>query len=374
MNTMARTRRGFLKCLAAGPLSIAFAPDVSGDAPVTMPRPIVGAIRWDAWYDPSGPVTQAMRRDLTPERYHFRLPFFAHIAADGEVTIDGSRQEVMDREISCAVEAGLGYWAFVGYEPGSSLDRGLSLYLSSSLKDQISFCLISEMSRWGTRGHTSPMIERHQLMMMLPNYQCVLHNRPLYFIGFFDKKRLLQNWGGLDSFRIAVDQMRDWVRRNRGAEPYVVIMDWQSKRAAALARDLKADAISCYAHVPAIRGRAPFSSLATAAESYWNEEANTGFAVIPTIMTGWNDEPRPSRLADEIPVYIDTAEPAQIADETKKCLLWIAKHTAQCEANAALIYAWNENTEGGWLIPTYPFNRSRLDALRNVLNNRETGR
>lgn len=32
-----------------------------------------------------------------------------------------------------------------------------------------------------------------------------------------------------------------------------------------------------------------------------------------------------------------------------------------------LIYAWNENDEGGWLMPTLPCQTDRLDALRQVL-------
>jgi hypothetical protein len=40
-------------------------------------------------------------------------------------------------------------------------------------------------------------------------------------------------------------------------------------------------------------------------------------------------------------------------------------------ANAIIIYAWNENDEGGWLIPTWKpdgqSDRSRLDVLSRVL-------
>jgi hypothetical protein len=42
-------------------------------------------------------------------------------------------------------------------------------------------------------------------------------------------------------------------------------------------------------------------------------------------------------------------------------------HPAAVPANTALIYAWNEYDEGGWLAPTYPDDRSRLEAVRRVL-------
>ena len=40
-------------------------------------RPLVGAIRWDAWYAPGTEVTSAVERSLSPTRYRWRLPFFA---------------------------------------------------------------------------------------------------------------------------------------------------------------------------------------------------------------------------------------------------------------------------------------------------------
>lgn len=32
-----------------------------------------------------------------------------------------------------------------------------------------------------------------------------------------------------------------------------------------------------------------------------------------------------------------------------------------------LIYAWNENDEGGWLVPTAPCDQTRLEALHKLL-------
>ena len=38
-----------------------------------------------------------------------------------------------------------------------------------------------------------------------------------------------------------------------------------------------------------------------------------------------------------------------------------------CEAQVALAYAWNENTEGGWLLPTKGNGTMRLDAVAKAL-------
>ena len=36
-------------------------------------RPMVGAIRWDAWYGRGSPVSE-VEKTLGPKKYHFRLP------------------------------------------------------------------------------------------------------------------------------------------------------------------------------------------------------------------------------------------------------------------------------------------------------------
>lgn len=43
----------------------------------------VGAVRWDAWYGAPpgniGVVGRTVTMDLSPSRYHYRLPFFAQV-------------------------------------------------------------------------------------------------------------------------------------------------------------------------------------------------------------------------------------------------------------------------------------------------------
>jgi len=52
-------------------------------------------------------------------------------------------------------------------------------------------------------------------------------------------------------------------------------------------------------------------------------------------------------------------------------LSWIRKNPDITPAKAVIIYAWNENDEGGWLTPTWSAdgkpNTARLDAIRPVL-------
>ena len=84
--------------------------DPAEDAPAAaqpVPRIAVGAIRWDAWHGEASSVGEVVEGTLGPKRYHNRLPFFAKVISDDQVEIRGDTQEVMDREIAYAHEAGL---------------------------------------------------------------------------------------------------------------------------------------------------------------------------------------------------------------------------------------------------------------------------
>src|SRR5690348_3139985 len=116
-------------------------------------RPIVGAIRWDAWHSGKGTPGLAVEASLGPREWHNRLPFFAEVLSDTEVKVDGSSQEVMDQEIAYAKQAGLDYWAFVTYNPNDAMSIGMRNYLDSKHNKDIHFCLITETSRWGKAQH-----------------------------------------------------------------------------------------------------------------------------------------------------------------------------------------------------------------------------
>ena len=99
---------------------------LSSDAKVE--KPIVGAIRWDAWHGARGPVGQVVERTLGPAKYHYRLPFFAKVLADDKVEIRGDSQEVMDREIAYAQAAGVDFphgYRELGLSDGGSVLEGV---------------------------------------------------------------------------------------------------------------------------------------------------------------------------------------------------------------------------------------------------------
>jgi len=65
------------------------------------------------------------------------------------------------------------------------------------------------------------------------------------------------------------------------------------------------------------------------------------------------------------------ATPEEIATHLQDALKWVEANPCVAEANTIQIYAWNEITEGGWLLPSNPalnpVGAGRLNAIANVL-------
>jgi hypothetical protein len=340
---------------------------------------LVGAIRWDAWYDGTeGTVEQAVEKDLSPAQFHSRAPAFATVDAAGNLHINGNSQAEMSLEIQQAYTAGINYWAFDFYGSGSPMDNALSLYLNNPNNSLVNFCL-TDTAGWGaTSTNYQAAIDQRVALMTQPTYQRVDGGRPLYYL-MLPSAANLAWWGNNPANLLpAVTYLRQQVEAKTGENPYVVIMG-NPTEAAAWAQILGAEAISAYAIQGGDQGGS-YQTLSNEALAGWNAEAGTGLSVIPTVMTGWDPSPRvlnPVPWGSDGTASYATATPAQIAGQLTAALNWVAAHP-QDTANTALVYAWNEFDEGGWLAPTYVAgnpsgNTSRLTAVGQALTLARSG-
>ncbi len=333
--------------------------------------PLVGAIRWDAWHGEQGAPGRAVQRALGPKEWHSRLPFFAVVRGDDDVTIDGTSQEVMDKEIDYASSAGLAYWAFVTYPENDAMSLGLKRYLSSKKRDKIKFCLIVESSRLHDQSYRNHLLS----LMAEPGYLKVLGGRPVWHLGFLSEENLKKQWGSLEEFRRALDDFRAALRQKGSGDPYTVIMDFGPVQGKKWMDTLGAQAISDYA-ANGGKSAAPYSELTAYAEKFWDISKGTGANVVPIIMSGWDRRPRiarpvpwevwqkPGANADK---YYQAPTPAELASHVSRAVKWMQNNPDAAPSQMAIIYAWNENDEGGWLVPTLGDGTARLDAIAKVL-------
>jgi len=331
-------------------------------------RPLVGAIRWDAWT--GGEITQQVERTLGPAKYHFRLPWFAEVPGPDRARIDGSPQAVMDREIGFAADAGLDYWAFLIYGQNSSMSAALAQYLKSEKKQRVKFCVILHGSLSAAPEQWPDERERLVRLMREPTYLKVLGDRPLVYM-FHDGFVTSDKVGRLKELREAAGQA--------GLNPYMVYMGWNPKADFQAASPVGFDAVSAYAFSSSGRFDR-YEQLAQATEqSYWQAALTAKVPLIPLVTTGWDKRPRIDNPVSwekgqdyhtEVR-WIDPPQPGEIAAHLKRGLQFVTTHADLCPARAIIIYAWNEYDEGGWLAPTRGAdgkpNDERLRAVRNVL-------
>ena len=329
--------------------------------PAKLVVPPLGAIRFDAWYDPSNTVDQQCAAVLTPPEYNDRLPSNA-VLANGQVSWPRATQATMDAEIAAALQAQLSFWAFDSYQPDDTLSLALQLYLSSSLRSRLSFCMLGQTSNWGDGGQDQPSLLRDISMMTQPGYMTVLGNRPLYLV----LDSAVAQTSGLPPGGVpaAIAFVRKQVQAAGGGDPYVVwlsgaaLMDYSNIAAAQLAG---ADASGAYA-VPRLNGsEQPYAALTAAARSDWAARAAAGFPMVPTAMSGWDQRPLIQTPQPFYPIspslslenYYDTATSPEVGAHVVEMVDYIVNNAAACPAQVGIVYGWNELAEGGWLMPTY---------------------
>jgi hypothetical protein len=336
--------------------------------------PLVGAIRWDAWFGDLSYVGLVVEKTLGPQHWHDRLPFFARADSDTGLHIRGNTQAVMDQEIAYAAAAGLDYWAFVIYPPADPLSAALHLYLSSPIKSQINFCLNLQGGWLGSAAAWPESIRLYVSYFREPTYQTVLDARPLVYL--FTAADMLgpEHFASEASARQAFDALRSACRDGGVGDPYLVVQDWSPATAHRFVKMLGGNAVSAYASDG--RGQAaPFEDLAAHTQAWWDEFAATGSPVVPLATAGWDPRPRietPTPWHDygSADYYYQPPAPHALAAHVQAALHWVRDHPHAAEANAILIYAWNEFDEGGWLAPTLSDGTARLDALKAVLAHR----
>ena len=350
-------------------------------ASAAQPRPIVGAIRWDAWHvgSENSPV-RAMERSLGPKRYHHRLPFFAEVISDTEVKINGYTQAIVDQEIAYAKAGGLDYWAFLLYEPSSPMSQALSLYLSSKHRRDIGFCAIAGAKTFGEAASFPEKSKRILDLMSEPGYQRVAGGRPLLYV-FNVSDDWIKAWGGEAEAGKLFDGFRAAAKARGLQDPYIVVMDFVPAHGKKVADAVHAEAISSYAISEKGLNGTPYVELTNAVEWFWDACAKTGAQVVPIAMAGWDRRPR---VEHPVPwekyqtpgagmeKYYSTPTPPELAAHIRDAMDWAAAKKDVCPAQAVIIYAWNEHDEGGWLCPTRnpdgSANHDRLDAIAAMLS------
>jgi len=119
----------------------------------------------------------------------------------------------------------------------------------------------------------------------------------------------------------------------------------------------------------------PFKMLVDWNISLWNRKDRPDMPYIPCLTQGWDRRPWEAKngegLGQGSPVspHFDRGTPAELENYTKSLVEWMnANPSGVTKDKLAIIYAWNEIGEGGWLVPCKddPVG-AYLKAIRNAV-------
>lgn len=325
-------------------------------------RPLVGVIRYNQSYNPA----DADLKTLSPKKWHDRIPWYLKVTADG-VSGTCDSQEIFDRDLQYAGEAGIDFFAHLNQQKGAVMGKAVEYHMASRCRSRGKFCVIVhfwsgqlEAESWEERVERLVGYFRHE------SYQTVLNGRPLVFI--FSPNRLKEAFG--DKARAHIDAIREKARAAGLAEPYIASMYWGNQ--AKEIGDLGLDCFSAYMFAAAggeNRKGYPFSRTMEANIRSWDNDTG-GVDVIPNVTLGNDQRPRweipPPWGAFENP-WFEQPTTDEMAAFVKRAAEWVESHPDRARARALVVYAWDEVAEGGWLVPTHTEGDRRLQALKRVL-------
>jgi hypothetical protein len=118
-------------------------------------------------------------------------------------------------------------------------------------------------------------------------------------------------------------------------------------------------------------GSQPFRKLIADSERIFEQMARTSpLPCVPVITAGWDRRPwEQGQLPPEkMSVWYPDRTPTLVEDFMKVGVRWLDKHPDKATPQRLLlIYAWNENGEGGYLTPTAKDGTGYLEAVQRAI-------
>jgi hypothetical protein len=355
---------------------------------------LVGAVRWDwrfATTTSTDPVVReragkvGVLRALEHPRWQDRAPAGSAVMNTHRLSVmDG--QEAMDSEILAAKEHNLGFWLFLRYPTDPTNDtfnRGLALYQTSEIKADMPWCSLEQATTLGAAGDFDDEVERLVEEMEQPHYLKVLTNRPL--VGVYGTAAgMVAQWGSLANFKTALDALRADAQTAGLGNPYLVAYVGAD---AATATALGADAVSDYIGPLPTTLDTPYTTLDTAVRAYWATLAAAYAKIVPVCMAGWHRGPRMERpdwsnaartttgalrnfgWRPYMAASVNVVEPSntELVAHVQAAVDYVVANPAVCDAGVVSLYAWNEQSEGGYICPTRGNTQGKINWLTETL-------
>lgn len=340
----------------------------SADTTSTAHRATVGAYYFDGWTSQTNHLKPRLKTDFAD-----RKPVWGW---------RDDSPEVIRQSIDYAADADLSFFAFDWYYPEGSvkespLNNALDLYLKAPNRDRLKFCLLVANHggfRIGPADWDKVCAKWIELFKNPQHLTC--DGKPL--IIFFSAGELLKAFGDAPAVAKAFDTLRDKARA--AGLPGVTVATcctpgpeykWSDLNQLAAAGF---DVFTGYNyHGHPYKGDQfiqPFGRMVEGHIDIWNRFAAKNVRpYIPAVTTGWDQRPWEDQDTTQAKsVYYPDRTPQQVGSFVDSAIRWIDAHPQNAvRERMVLLYAWNENGEGGFLTPTAGYENAYLEAVKAAI-------
>jgi ribosomal protein L7/L12 len=339
---------------------------LTAQAQQPKPRAMVGAYYFDGW---NGKTEEHHLTKLLRTKYADRKPVWGW---------RDDTLEIMQKQIDLCADHDIAFWAFDWYYPErenktTPLNNALDLYLKTPNSHRLKFCLMVANHggfRIGPKDWDA-CCQRWIELFKQPTHLRV-GGEPLLII--FSPNELQKAFGGVDGVRQALDTLRTKAKQAGLPGVAVAACTGPGKHLDSLARS-GYTLLTGYAYPLGWLnggGSQPFQKLIDGGEQIFDQFAETTpLPYVPAITAGWDRRPwEEDKLPPEkMSVWYPDRTPKLVEEFVRLGVHWLDKHSEKTTPERLLlIYAWNENGEGGYLTPTATDGPKYLEAVQRAIS------
>ena len=344
----------------------------------------LGAYYWDGWYQRSGHWTDRLLNEFAE-----REPIWGWL---------GNTVENMEMQIDIAADHGISYFAYDWYYPEngtvSGMNDAVDRFLKAKNNSRMEFCLL-------VANHQGGLIMRENWEDACRRFMPYLtHERALKIDGkpviiFFSCDQLQKCLGTEEECRKCLDALREECKKQGlpgcfilgcGGPPRdengdidmksPMWEEWYRPNDGYCTR-IGLDGVTGYNYHRGIKVRGgermyiyPFEELAADHEVACDTiAAHSGLPYMPLVIGGWDCRAwEPLDHPERRSCYSPDKSPRTMYNHVKAIGDWMKAHPDKTVGDLAIVYAWNENGEGGIIEPIKGDNGAILKSIKKALD------
>ncbi|MGV8094307.1 MAG: glycoside hydrolase family 99-like domain-containing protein [Mangrovibacterium sp.] len=311
--------------------------------------------------------------------------------------IDASLEN-MEQQIEYAVAGGLTYFAFDWYyNAAPNMNRAVDTFLKTGNSNKMQFCLLVANHEGAYIPYDKWEDACNQWIPYLTNKQALkVDGKPVIF--FFSAYHLADKLGGTEKTKECIDYLDSRVKE--AGFPGVMVIGCENPYGSGLERTIdynpeafnetewiallkerKLQGLSGlsgynyrkYSPVTTASGtttyRLPYKEMTSQHEKCWEAFSEyQSIPYVPVILGGWDCRPWETTTysGGNRSCYAPDRTPRQLYDHILNAAEWMKKNPNSSLDNIAIIYAFNEYCEGGYIAPTLGDRGLLLNAVRQA--------